>query len=182
MIRHLVASFAFCAMAGGAFAGSGVGCEVETRAVTSTVPGADCALTHLYAPQGEEGLGAVENLWQGYVAQAFHETLGCARGETQVVVDCADGTAYSFAPAGAALMDEAAFEAAKTGAYGVLSGSIRKMAWDHVEVAGWERANELTVVDLGSVLDRRVALGTRGETYDLTCGCKLHNPGSPGAR
>jgi len=100
VIWNFVISLAFVAVAGASFAGEGAGCDVETRAVTSTVPLAECGLTHLYAPQGEAGLKPAENLGQGYVLQVFHERAGCACGETHVVVDCADGTAYSFAPAG----------------------------------------------------------------------------------
>ncbi len=151
--------------------------------MTSTVPLEDCGVTRLYAPDGEEGLGKAENLWQGYVLQIFHQSADCLSGETHVVIDCADGTAWSFAPSGAGLLPEADLDAAKAdGAFEQLARFVRKSPRGYAAVAGWRRADDLTLVDLGFVLGHRVALGTRGETYDLTCGCKLHNPGSPGAR
>lgn|GEM_PF-3956005 len=182
MIRSFAITLALCACASGATA-AGSACAGETRAVTSTVPLEDCGLTHLYAPDGEEGLGPAENLWQGYVLQIFHQSADCLSGETHVVIDCADGTAWSFAPKGAALMPEEDLAAAKAhGAYEQLARFVRKAPRGYASLAGWRRADDLTLVDLGSVLGHRVALGTRGETYDLSCGCKLHYPGSPGAR
>ena len=151
--------------------------------MTSTVPLEDCGVTHLYAPDGEGGLGAAENLWQGYVLQIFDQSADCLSGEPHVVIDCADGTAWSFALRGAASLPKADLEAAKTdGAYEQLARFVRRSPRGYAAVAAWRRADDLALVDLGSVLGHRVALGTRGETYDLTCGCKLHNPGSPGAR
>jgi hypothetical protein len=182
LIARPAISLVLCAFAAGASAAGSAACTVETRAVTSTVPLADCALTHLYAPDGEERLGAAENLWQGYVLQTLHQSQGCGVGELHVVVDCADGTAWSFAPGGPALKTGAELDAAKAeGAYEQLSRYVRKSPRGYGAVAGWRRADELTLVDLGSVLGQRIALGTQGETYDLGCGCKLHNPGSPGA-
>ncbi len=158
-------------------------CEVETRSVSSTVPGENCAMAHLYAPSGEDGLEAAEDVGQGYVVQVFRESAECLHSEIHVVVDCVDGTAYSFAPEGAVLISAADLAAAKeTSAYEQLTRYVRKSPRGYAPVAGWRRASELNLVDLGSVLGHRVALGTRNQTYDLTCGCKLHNPASIGAR
>ncbi len=182
MIGRFVISCAFCLMAGAAMA-EDPACEVATRAISSTVPGENCGITRLYAPEGEEIMAAAEDVGQGYVVQVLHETAACLHGETHLVVDCVDGTAYSFAPEGAALMSAADLAAAKdTSAYEQLVRYVRKSPRGYAPVAAWRRAKELNLVDLGSVLGHRVALGTRGETYDLTCGCKLHNPASIGAR
>ncbi len=181
MKRTAVITLALAALAGTALAG-GAG-AVEVRAVASTVPLEGCGLTRLYAPVGEAGVAPAEDLGDAYVLQVFHETDGDRLGEAHVIIDCAVAEAWSFAPAGPALMTPDALEAAQTdSAYEQLLRFVRKSPRGHASVAGWRRADELVLVDHGSILNRRIELGTRGETYDLTCGCKLFNPASLGAR
>jgi len=158
-------------------------CDMATRSVNSTVPLDDCGLTRLYAPQGESGIAPAEDLGNAYVVQVFHEADACTAGEAHVVIDCATGEAWSFAPAGPALMPADELEAATAkSAYEQLVRFVRKSPRGYLAVAGWRRADELNLTDYGSILNGRVALGTHGESYDLTCGCKLFNPASLGAR
>ncbi|WP_323770131.1 hypothetical protein [Antarctobacter sp.] len=159
-------------------AGPALACSPALNAESATVLGEGCSVRHLRTPVGAEGLMPAENLWLGYVVQVHYEGDACYVRESQVVVDCADGSAFLFGPHGAMTVEE--HMAAMDGTYGKMATMIRKMPWGYAEMAAWDDIGDLRLEQLGSVLEP-VVLGGAGQSYDLSCACGLFNPGSVGA-
>lgn len=154
-------------------------CSPVRNAEAKTEVLENCAVRHGRMPTGGEGLLEAENLWLGYVGQVFYEGDACGVREAQIVVDCANGTAFLFGPKG--VMDSERHKAEMDGPYGELMRSIRRMPWGYEEVRDWDRLGDMRIVDLGSTLNGPVVLGDAEQAYDLTCACKLFNPRSEGA-
>ncbi len=164
--------------AGATLAGPALACSPALNAEAATVKGEGCSVRHLRTPVGAAGLMPAEALRLGYVVQVHYEGDACYVRESQVVVDCAEGSAFLFGPRGAMTVDE--HMAAMDGAYGRMAEMIREMPRSYADMAALDDLDDLRLVQLGSV-QAPVVLGEAGESYDLSCACGLFNPGRAGA-